>query len=157
MQGYKNQQEQAMADLMRVQQLMGRLGFTMTADSGYYKDYGLMSGGSARLVPVFDKGISVNSSFKLIGVNIVNSVFIPIVESASPQLDGVPRECIDDVMSIIGELQPIAYQPMSETFMITATCGDCGNDVASFLQISGTVKCLRCMGYTEDQWTNGSD
>lgn len=142
----KNQQELAIATLQVVQQILGQLGFTLTADRGYYKDYGLTDGSVARLIPIFDKGISLDMSYRLTGFDIITSKRIHFVEGLPAPVEEFPFEMSDDVKSLIAGLAPASKPPLSESFMVTAECAQCGKDVESFVHIGNQYTCLQCLG-----------
>lgn len=147
----KNQQEQALDTLIAVQSLMGQLGFTMTSDGGYYKDYGVGDDSYARLTPIFDKGISLDMSYKLVGFNLSVNKQVHIVEGLPAPLEEFPIECVDDVKNVVANLAPGSRTQMVESFMVTATCSMCGNDVASYLHNKDGYTCLKCMGMSDEQ------
>jgi hypothetical protein len=143
----KSQTEGAIDALLVIQGILGQLGFTLTSDNKYYKDYASTDGDAIRIIPVFDHGISVDIHRKLTGFNVIKSKVIPIVEGLSAPLDQIPVECLDDVSKIINTLAPFSKPPLAETFMITQNCSMCGDEVESFLYINGTYTCTKCAGY----------
>jgi hypothetical protein len=143
-----DQQDDAMHGLLVVQELLGSLGFTLTSDGNYYKDYALLDGGIARLAPVFDRGISLDVSYNLVGFNLTNSKFI----SAASLLEAdLPAECKSDMGVIINGISSTTSRQMVETFMVTTVCATCGEEVNSFLRLGGKDVCVRCMGYSDGQ------
>ena len=143
----KDQQEEAIDALMIIQSILGQLGFTLTSDSAYYKDYANSDGDAIRIIPVFDHGISVDVHRKLTGFNVIRSKFIPIIEGIQAPLDQIPMECLDDVSKIINSLAPFSKPPLAETFMVTQTCSMCDRDTESFLYFNGAYVCTKCAGY----------
>lgn len=145
-----NQQEQAIKDLLETQTLMGELGFTLTSDGSYYKDYGTADGGIARIVPVFDKGVSMDMAFKLVGFSIQTSHFVPVTQGMIVATDRLPTECRSDADKLMAKIGAQARKPMSENFMITITCSSCNNETPSFFQFGTRQVCMKCMGYGDE-------
>lgn len=144
-----DQADEAMDTLRAVQSLMGQLDFTMTADGSYYKNYGIGDDSVMQLVPVFDKGISLDVSYKLVGFNMVTSRRVHIVEGLPAPVESFPIECVDDVKSIVQSLAPGSRTQLTETYMVTAVCSMCDNEVSSYVQQSGQFTCLKCMGMVD--------
>lgn len=147
----KNQQEQAIDTLLAVQSLMGQLGFTMTSDGGYYKDYAVDGDSIVRLTPVFDRGISLDMSYRLVGFDMTTRKQIHIVEGLPAPIEQFPIECVDDVKNVVTSLAPGSRTQMVESFMVMVTCNMCGNEVASYLHNKNGYTCLKCMGMSEDE------
>lgn len=144
-----NQQSDAINNLLVVQDLLGGLGFTLTSDNSYYKDYGLVDGTIMRLIPVFDKGISLDMAYKLVGFNITSTKYIPAVSDLhwSSVTGDVPAECKNDVSVIMRTIGSIDRKPLTENFMITAICSACNDEASSFFRVKGKDICVKCMGY----------
>lgn len=147
----KNQQVEAMSMLQTVQLLLGQLGFTLNGDGSYYKDYGLNDGSAVRVVPVFDRGISIDVSYKLVGFNLTSSRRVQFVDGLPAPMEEFPFETVDDIRSLVTGLAPSSSQQMSDTHMIMATCSQCGNEVESFLHIKNAYTCLKCLGMSDSE------
>lgn len=145
-----DQQTSAMADLMIIQSVLGQLGFTLTSDGKYYKDYALSDNTAMRIIPVFDHGMSVDIQRRLTGFNLVTNKLIPVVQGISVNIDDYPVECVDDITKIISILAPLSRSAMSENFMMTQTCSMCANDVSSYIYMGGKYMCLRCAGLSDE-------
>lgn len=141
----KNQQRQALDNFQKVQEMFGTLGYTINS-TGWYKDYGLHDGSVVRLVPVFDKGISLDMAYKLVGIQISSIKFIPFEDGRPVQLEQFPRECMEDVAVIASKLASHTRTPVQEVFILTTTCEQCSNEVSSFIQVDGHYSCLECAG-----------
>jgi len=137
---------EAIQNLEHVQQLFGELEFTLTR-TGYYKDYGLSNGTIIRIVPIFDKGVSLDMRYDLSAISVAGSEIIPIVAGRQIAFDKIPSECRDDVLRILAELAPGALIPKKESFILTMICTKCRKEISSYLSIKGVVKCLKCAGY----------
>ena len=141
-----SQKEQAIQSLIKIQTLLGELGFVLT-QTGYHKDYGLHNGGISRIIPVFDTGISTDMQYNLSALSVAGEHIIPIVAGQPIALDKIPGECRVDVMRMLAELSPNALLPKIETFIISMNCTSCKESVNSYLNIEGVVTCLACAGY----------
>ncbi len=141
-----NNKKQAMASLENIQLLLGELGFILTPD-GYYKEYGLVNGGTVKIAPIFDKGLSVDLHYDLSALEISGSEAITIQSGQPVALDRIPSEARTDVMRMLAELAPAALLPKTENFILTMICSRCKNTVSSFFNLEGTVECLHCLGY----------
>jgi len=121
------------------------LGFTLSGDGTYYKDYGLINGGQTRLIPLFDQGLSSESTYTLNGIQIVNQQIIPILHNGETALDQFPRECLEDVTKMIATMAPQSRIPNKESFIITAQCCICSETVSSFSRVGEKVNCIPCL------------
>jgi hypothetical protein len=146
-----NQVQETMATLLNTQKLLGDLEFTLTSDGRYYKDYGLVNGSSVRIVPTFDKGISLDVRVKLVGFTITTSKTIDVIDGVSTSITDFPIECTDDITKIIGALAPFSRPPLDETFMVTQICSTCNQDSHSYMLIGGEYQCLRCSGFHTEE------
>jgi hypothetical protein len=140
-----NQKDKALQDLIFIQEALGALGFTLAGDNTYYKDYGLLDGSVVRIIPHFDKGISVDMSYRLCALTVTNTRTVPIVEGKPVQFEYFPRECLNDVTQMLANLAPQSRMPLKETYIITAICDKCGLEVSSFFQDKGRRLCLKCI------------
>ncbi len=141
-----NNKKQALASLENIQLILGELGFTLTPE-GYCKEYGKVDGGTIKITPVFDKGLSVDMHYDLSALEISGSGII-LIQSGQPiALDRVPSEARSDVMRMLAELAPGALLPKTENFILTMVCNECKDVVSSFFSLEGTVKCLKCLEY----------
>lgn len=139
----KDQQRLAMESLQKTQETLGLLGYTISS-AGWHKDYGLHDGSVVRLMPVFDRGISLDVSYKLTGIQISSIKFVPFEDGIPVQLEQFPRECIEDVAAIASVLAPHARAPAQEVFILTSVCEQCSEEVSSFIQVDGHYSCLKC-------------
>jgi hypothetical protein len=137
---------EAIQNLEHVQQLFGELEFTLTR-TGYYKDYGLANGTTVRIVPMFDKGVSLDMRYDLSAISVAGNEIIPIVAGRQIAFDKIPAECREDVLRILAELAPGALISKKESFILTMICTKCRKEISSYLSIKGVVKCLKCAGY----------
>jgi ribosomal protein S27E len=135
----------ALQSLINFQNLLGELGFTLSGDGGYYKDYGLLNGGQARLIPLFDQGLSADPTYVLSGIQIANQQTIPILQNGGTALDQFPRECLEDVTKMIATMAPQSRIPNRESFIVTAQCNICSKTVSSFSRVDEKVSCLSCL------------
>lgn len=145
----RNQQELAIENLTNIQNTLGELGFTLSGDRSYFKDYGLFDGSTVRLVPVFDKGISIDMSYRMVGISVSNTKFVPMSDGIPVQLEQFPRECFEDVAQVVSKLAPHARTPLKESYILTAECNECGDAASSFVQVSNVQMCLDCAGLLE--------
>ena len=138
------QQQESIDSLTKIQELLGELGYTLTPD-GYYKDYASANSTLTRIVPVFDKGMSLDMRYALSGLSITGHETISIVSGHQIEFAKIPSECREDVMRMLAELAPGALTPKGESFIITMLCTQCKNTVNSFLSLKGVVTCLDCL------------
>ena len=138
--------QQAMDSLVKIQTLLGELGYTLDKQ-GYYKDYGLLNGSLTRITPIFDKGMSVDLQYNLSALSIAGHEIISIVHGQPVALDKIPSEARTDVMRMLAELAPGALLPKSESFILTMSCSSCKEVVSSFFSNKGEVQCLKCLGH----------
>src|SRR3990167_8956282 len=96
----------ALQDLIAYQELLGELGFTIDGDGTYWKDYGLINGGRARIVPLFDKGISLDTSYCLSAISVSNERVVPIESGKLISFEQIPNECMQDVTRMIALMAP---------------------------------------------------
>lgn len=137
--------KESLDELVYYQVLLGELGFTISGDGSYYKDYGLLDGSILRLVPNFDTGISLDSKFRLSAITINSSKTVPILEGGQTRLNEFPRECMGDVMQMMATMAPQSRMPLQETFIITEHCTMCGDKVSSFFKKQEETLCLDCL------------
>ena len=148
---FKDQDQEAYDDLVLAQTILGQLGYTLTSDGKYYKDYGIQNGSTVRMVPIFDHGMSMDVQRRLTGFTIVTSKQIPIVEGIPAPFEEFPIECIDDVNTIINSLAPLSKISPVESFMVTQICSSCNNEVHSFMYMNGQYICLNCAGFSDSE------
>lgn len=140
--------KQAMDSLVKIQVLLGELGYTLDKQ-GYYKDYGILNGSLTRITPIFDKGISIDLQYNLSALSIAGHEIISIIHGQPVALDKIPGEARADVMRMLAELAPGALLPKFESFILTMSCATCKEVVSSFFSNKGEVQCLKCLGYEE--------
>jgi hypothetical protein len=145
----KNQREDAMSTLQTAQLLLGQLGFTLNGDGSYHKDYGTTDGSIVRLIPVFDKGISLDVAYRLTGFTVIHQKQIHFVDGLPAQVEEFPMETMADVKNLVSGLAPSSRSQMTDSYMITISCCQCGNDAESFIQLKGQYTCLKCVGMTD--------
>ena len=141
-----NNKQQALDSLTKIQILLGDLGFTLT-QNGYYKDYGSVNGSTTRIVPIFDKGLSLDLQYNLTAVSVEGQETIEIARGQPVALDRIPSEARTDMMRMLAELAPDALLPKTESFILVMTCSSCTEVVSSYFVNEGDVKCLECLGY----------
>lgn len=141
-----NQQEQAMEDLLDAQKTLGDLGFTMNSSGSYYKDYGLVSGGSVRITPVFDKGLYNDKSYVLSAIVVQDNKTVALEPGKPAPLHEFPAECRDDISIMLIRLVPeIVTGAKKAEHIITGNCIHCDQVVASFVCVKGEVNCMKCL------------
>jgi hypothetical protein len=138
------QQQQSIDGLIKIQELLGELGFTLTPD-GYYKDYASANNTLTRIVPVFDKGMSIDMQYALSGLSITGHETIPIISGLQIEFAKVPAECREDVMRMLAELAPGALVSKEETFIVNMICTECKDNVHSYISLKGVVTCINCL------------
>jgi hypothetical protein len=141
--------KEVMDSLLDVQDVFGQLGFTLTGDQRYYKDYATGEDTTIRLTPQFDRGTPFAQEFKLNGFHVTTQTFVPIVDGQPMPFDRFPRVLTEDLSTIFARLTPSSRMPLKESFLITVPCDGCGKEASSFFQVKGTFKCLKCMGYED--------
>lgn len=142
----------ALDDLIKAQVTLGDLGFTLLPNNTYYKDYGLVNGGIVRIVPIFDKSISLAKEYSLVALEIVDYDRIEINSNEPIALEKFPMECMEDVTSILARLVPeVAMAQRKQTFIINADCSECKRNVHSFIKLGDVVTCLPCFGLEDLQ------
>lgn len=141
-----SQKQQALDSLVKIQVLLGELGFTLMQD-GYFKDYGTVNGSVVRIAPIFDRGLSLDLQYNLSALCVTGQETITIERGQPVALDRVPSEARTDVMRMLAELSPGALLPKTETFIMIMTCSSCADVVSSYFVNEGEVKCLKCLKY----------
>jgi hypothetical protein len=142
------QHTKAVENLDRIQRLLGELNFTLTKN-GYYKDYGTNNGSTTRIIPIFDKGLTLDVQYNLSAMEVTNSEIIPVITGKTVSFDKIPAECRDDIIRMLAELSPEAIIPKTESFILTMICTKCREEVYSYFSLKGVIKCIKCMGYKE--------
>lgn len=132
-------------ELIAIQTTLGGLGFSISGDGSYYKEYGLLDGSVVRLVPHFDQGISLDNTYTLSAVSIQSVRTIPIEGNAGATLSAVPRECVEDMTAMLASMAPQSRVAPQESYIISEKCSSCDNEVSSFFRKDGEVLCLTCL------------
>lgn len=142
-----NQLDDTMDSLIKTQVLLGDLGFTLTSSNNYYKDYAAVDGSSFRLTPIFDNGLAQDKSWKLVAIDISSYKRIELDPSKPAPLHEFPKECLDDVSTMLIKLAPdVAKIAKRHVHIITAECNKCNLHSESFVHIRGRTLCLSCTG-----------
>lgn len=133
-------------ELAEAQRVLGERGFTLDS-SGYSKWYSTSSGAYFRLNPVFDRGTSLDSGYKIVGFKTDSQELIPISESEDVPWHKFPNECKSDISAIIASLAPEVFMLKKKAaYIITAECSNCGSHVETFIHVSGQTNCFKCAG-----------
>lgn len=131
--------------LQEIQNTLGRMDFTLLPDGTYYKDYGLLDGAVLRIVPHFNYGISLEEELTLVSIDVNSVRNIPIVSHGKTALNEFPRECMDDVATMIATMAPQSRMPLKESYIVEAECDHCKQIVSSFFTVDGRHTCLDCL------------
>lgn len=132
-------------ELIAIQINLSNLGFSIGGDGNYYKEYGLLDGSTIRLVPHFDQGMSLDNTYILSSVAIQSMKVVPIEGNAGTTLSEFPRECVEDVTTMLATMAPQSRIAQKETYIINETCSQCKTEVSSFLRKGGEILCLSCL------------
>lgn len=134
---------EAMGQLVAMQETLGSLGFTLTPEQVYYKDYGSQDGGSYRLMPVFDTGIESLKNFKIVGFKVISVKTVDVIDGMA-QIAKMPVECIEDASVILARANG-HNRSMTKNFIITAQCAKCFKTVSSYTHRDGVSTCISCL------------
>jgi len=140
--------KQSLENLIFAQDSLGGLGFTLQSNGVYYKDYVTVNGDNIRISPVFDSGTASAMTHELVAIDVVGHYRLPISHKKDFSLEKVPRECLDDVQTILVKFVPdMVLDKKPEVHIITALCKKCKKLSPSFLKIGDKVTCIKCIGF----------
>lgn len=131
-------------DIKIIQKSLGDLGFNLTSDNTFYKEY-VVNNKKVKLIPNFvTYSGTVGKSYRLASVKI-GKVVVPI-EQGTTKFNKLPPECISDVMAIIANLAAdIALAPKEDIYIYTAMCDKCGTMSNSFFKMGQHTLCITCL------------
>lgn len=131
--------------LVAFQTLLGDMGFTLSGNGTYYKDYRLHNGSNVRLIPHFNTDPSTSKVHQLSAISINNSKIVLIKENGNTELGEFPKECMEDVTKMIVMMAPQSRMILKETYVITEHCNMCSNKISSFFKKDGEAYCINCV------------
>jgi len=120
----------------------GELGFTLTSDFTYYKDYGVGDNSVVRLMPRFDGGTDSQRDFSLTGFSIVTNSFISVDKLNLGKL-GLHHDCTKDIISIMSNCGDGFSN--KESFIIEEECSVCATITNSFIVEDDKLLCMDCI------------
>ncbi len=134
-------------ELLNVQDAMGELGFTLTPQRTYYKDYSNKDGSVSRITPIFDTGMSYDQQYRLSTISITTVKHIPIVDNGNVEWKEFPSASVADISTIIAKLSSAGRQKIGNQYIISQECLKCKKVVPEFILVDKQSYCLSCMGY----------
>lgn len=133
--GYTYEARSALDNLLRAQQVFGKLEFTLNSDRTYSKEYAVGTNGIVKIVPIFDTSMN---GYKLTGFNAIYAQRIGLNEYSKSSL--LPKECKEDLTSIIISLTKKIIQ---EKHIIEVQCSKCNKISTSFVDLD-CYTCIDC-------------
>jgi hypothetical protein len=140
-----NQGYEAFDDLVQVQDVLGKLGFTLTANQTYHKDYGTANGTIIRISPIFDRGTPFDTRFKLCGINVSSNYTVNIVAGTPVEWRDIPKEAVEDTMSMVAQLTTMGRDVPEENHIMVTRCNHCNSDSPDYLTTENGPVCMECV------------
>ncbi len=142
---HDNQTSEAFDDLVQAQDVLGKLGFTLTANQTYHKDYGTVNGVVIRISPVFDRGTPFDTRFKLCGINVATSYTVNINAGSPVEWGDIPKEAVEDTMSMVAQLTTIGRNVPEENHVMITKCCKCNSESPDYLTTEDGPVCMECI------------